>query len=202
MTTYSAISDDNIVNLTAFFLLYTKSEWKWVKKLTIDCFIVIMDTEGCQIDRISHNWRQSARQHDGLSHCFNGKRDGDKNTPSAKFQCFTLTPGTCFNSLWPSDTIWWKRSGSTLAQVMACCLAAPSHYLNQCWLNRIGIPIIKIIWYHSGLIFNKIPCAWKDSPYIEMGLHAVINLKHEPQKIWNPCYLVVQFEIRHHNLIY
>ena len=24
--------------------------------------------------------------------------------------------------------------GSTLAQVMACCLRAPSHYLNQCWL--------------------------------------------------------------------
>ena len=23
---------------------------------------------------------------------------------------------------------------STLAQVMACCLTAPSHYLNQCWL--------------------------------------------------------------------
>ena len=38
------------------------------------------------------------------------------------------------NSLWPSDTIWQQRSGSTLAQVMACCLAAPSHYLNQCWL--------------------------------------------------------------------
>ena len=26
------------------------------------------------------------------------------------------------------------RSGSTLAQVMVCCLTAPSHYLNQCWL--------------------------------------------------------------------
>ena len=39
-----------------------------------------------------------------------------------------------FNSLWPSDAIWWHRSGSALAQVMACCLAAPSHYLNQCWL--------------------------------------------------------------------
>ena len=25
-------------------------------------------------------------------------------------------------------------SGSTLVQVMACCLVAPSHYLNQCWL--------------------------------------------------------------------
>ena len=25
------------------------------------------------------------------------------------------------------------KSGSTLVQVMACCLALPSHYLNQCW---------------------------------------------------------------------
>ena len=39
-----------------------------------------------------------------------------------------------FNSLWPSDAIWRHISGSTLAQVMACCLTAPSHYLNQCWL--------------------------------------------------------------------
>ena len=38
------------------------------------------------------------------------------------------------NSLRPSDTIWRHRSGSTLSQVMACCLTAPSHYLNQCWL--------------------------------------------------------------------
>ena len=38
------------------------------------------------------------------------------------------------NSLWPSDAIWRQGSGSTLAQVMVCCLAAPSHYLNQCWL--------------------------------------------------------------------
>ena len=38
------------------------------------------------------------------------------------------------NSLWPNGAIWRQRSESTLAQVMACCLMAPSHYLNQCWL--------------------------------------------------------------------
>ena len=32
------------------------------------------------------------------------------------------------NSLWPSDSIWQRRSGSTLAQVRAWCLTAPSHY--------------------------------------------------------------------------
>ena len=38
------------------------------------------------------------------------------------------------NSLWPSDAIWHHRSRSTLGQVMACCLTAPTHYLTQCWL--------------------------------------------------------------------
>ena len=41
---------------------------------------------------------------------------------------------TALNSLWPSDAIWHQISLSTLVQVMACCLTAPSHYLNQCWL--------------------------------------------------------------------
>ena len=35
------------------------------------------------------------------------------------------------NSFWPSDTIWLHISGSTLVQVMTCCLMAPRHYLNQ-----------------------------------------------------------------------
>ena len=39
-----------------------------------------------------------------------------------------------FNSLWLSDAVWsLSGSGSTLVQVMACCLMAPSHYLNQYW---------------------------------------------------------------------
>ena len=45
------------------------------------------------------------------------------------------------NSFKPSDAIWRQRTGSTLAQVMACCLTAPSHYLNQCWLI-----ISKVLW--------------------------------------------------------
>ena len=38
------------------------------------------------------------------------------------------------NTLWPSDNKWWHKSGYTLSQVVACCLMAPSHYLNQCCL--------------------------------------------------------------------
>ena len=39
--------------------------------------------------------------------------------------------------------ILWHRSVSPLAQVMACCLMAASHYQNQCWL------IIERALWHS-----------------------------------------------------
>ena len=51
--------------------------------------------------------------------------------------------GPKLNALGPSDAIWRCRSGSKLAQVMACCLTAPSHYLNQCWI------IISKVHWHS-----------------------------------------------------
>ena len=54
------------------------------------------------------------------------------------------------NTLWPSDTICQHRSGSILAQVMACCLMARSHYLNQCWFI-----ISKVHWHSCGGIFQK-----------------------------------------------
>ena len=66
------------------------------------------------------------------------------------------------NSLWPSDAIWRQRSGSTLAEVMACCLTAPSHYLNQCWLIMLG-PVI-FIWeqFHKIHISHQsLNLAWK-----------------------------------------
>ena len=48
-----------------------------------------------------------------------------------------------FNTLRPSNAIWWHKSVSTLAQVMVWYLTAPSHYLNQCWL------IISEVQWHS-----------------------------------------------------
>ena len=61
--------------------------------------------------------------------------------------------GPWVNSLWPSDAIWWQGSGSTLAQVMACCLMAPSHYLSQCWLI-----ISEVMWYsHVGNFTGNAP---------------------------------------------
>ena len=56
------------------------------------------------------------------------------------------------NSLWPSasDAIWWHRSGSTLAQVLARFLRAPSHYLNQCWLI-----INEVQWQHQAITWTS-----------------------------------------------
>ena len=52
--------------------------------------------------------------------------------------------GQWVNSLCSSGTIWQHRSGSTLVQVMTCCLTAPNHYPNQCWLI-----ISDVMWYPS-----------------------------------------------------
>ena len=56
-----------------------------------------------------------------------------------------------FNSLWPDDAIWLHGTRPTLVQVMACCLTAPSHYLNQCWLIIGEMP-----WHSSeGIIVRR-----------------------------------------------
>ena len=56
-----------------------------------------------------------------------------------------------FSSFWPSDPVRRQGTESTLAQVMACCLTTPSHYLNQCWL------IISEVLWHSleGIIMRR-----------------------------------------------
>ena len=48
------------------------------------------------------------------------------------------------------------RSGPTLAQIMDCCLTAPSHYLSQCWLiikggfpEPVGNPVLDIPVLHQ-----------------------------------------------------
>ena len=53
-----------------------------------------------------------------------------------------------FNSLWPSDDIWRQKSGSSLTEVMVCCLMATTHYLSQCWL--LGVMSLNIT--HSKLL--------------------------------------------------
>ena len=61
------------------------------------------------------------------------------------YQGATYIINLTVNSLQANDAIWWHRSGSTLAYLMACCLTAPSHYLNQHWLVIKGL-----LWHTHG----------------------------------------------------
>ena len=106
------------------------------------------------------------------------------------------------DSLGPSDAIWRQRSGSSLAQVMACCLMAPTHYLNQCWLciskvewhsfkrkftrdtsaiNHEIIWKIKYLNYHSnfpgvnGLIWPYPQSAITWDPFSNQSLHGLLS---------------------------
>ena len=50
---------------------------------------------------------------------------------------------TMFTQYWligPGNTVGRQIIYSTLARVMTSCLAAPSHYLSQCWLINHGFP--------------------------------------------------------------
>ena len=64
------------------------------------------------------------------------------------------------NSLWLSDAIWGQRSGSTLAQIMACCLMAPSHYLNQvvCPATRFFCICSRVLFTWTYHKFSNIRC--------------------------------------------
>ena len=42
-------------------------------------------------------------------------------------------------ALWPYDALCHHRTWPILVQVLTCCLTAPNHYLNQCWLIISGV---------------------------------------------------------------
>ena len=72
-----------------------------------------------------------------------------------------------FNLLWPRDFICQHWTESALALVMACCLMAPSQYLNQCWffIKCIGVGfLITCLWKYL----------WKKNviPYFLQSLNA------------------------------
>ena len=70
------------------------------------------------------------------------------------------------NLLWRSDAMWRHVSGTTLAQVMACCLAAQRNYLNQCWFIISQIP-----WHSSEGNFKR------DTPVINHQISLTITTK-------------------------
>ena len=56
-----------------------------------------------------------------------------------------------FDWLWHSDATWRHifRSALARANAMACCLMAPGHYLNKCW-----IIIREVLWHSTERIFT------------------------------------------------
>ena len=80
---------------------------------------------------------------------------------------------------------WWNRSGSTLAQVMACCLTAPSHYLNQCWLN-----ISVALWHSAENDFTR--NAQDIYPWYQFENYWFKTSTTSPRGQWvNPPHLIV-----------
>ena len=53
-----------------------------------------------------------------------------------------LRQALLFNLLWTNNAIWLYRVGSTLIQVMACCLPVPSQLVSKLFLSRIRLKII------------------------------------------------------------
>ena len=74
--------------------------------------------------------------------------------PLVRLEEITATSprGQWINSFRPIDAIWWHWSGSTLAQVMACCLSAPSHYL-----TNVDLSSVRLSGIHLRAISQEIP---------------------------------------------
>ena len=85
-----------------------------------------------------------------VSYGVSGVSNLQKTIGSRRGALLLVTSISPFKSLGPSDIIWHWRSWSTLFQVIACCLMAPCHYLNQCWLI-----ISKVLWHSSEDIIIK-----------------------------------------------
>ena len=88
----------------------------------------------------------------------------------------------------PSDAKWRQGSRSTLVQVMACCLTAPSHYLNQCW--HIIIKVHDIHLRAISLEISQSPkLAWKlfFSDFIEISQGPMSQSTLNFFNIWVSC---------------
>ena len=81
------------------------------------------------------------------------------------------------NSLRLSDSIWWHKSRSTLDQVMACCLAAPSHYLNHCWLTISS----------AVALLSKVAGGWVTHTQTPPKLVCALDLWHTIKNEWTMC---------------
>ena len=92
------------------------------------------------------------------------------------------------SSLWPSDSIWRHKSGTTLARVMACCLTASSHYLSQCWFLDNDVPSPS---HHSNFIASTE--ATRSYDEVQNYISKVIATSPRSQWVKTHCGLVAPY---------
>ena len=78
------------------------------------------------------------------------------------------------------------RTWSKLVQIMACCLTAPSHYLNQCW--RI---ITEALWLllEGNFTGSTVGTPYNTAPYITDS--NIAPLGHGSQNSWSKLWIPV-----------
>ena len=70
------------------------------------------------------------------------------------------------------------RRGSTLAQVMACCMKAPNHYMNWCWFFADEVLWDSHILHDDVIKWKHFPRYW---PFVR-GIHrSPVNSPHKGQ---------------------
>ena len=92
------------------------------------------------------------------------------------------------NSVWHNDAMCRHRSGSTLVQVMAWCLTAPSHYLSQCWLI-----ISEVQWQSPVGDFTRDTSAINHKNYLEDYL-SKISFKSARDQWVNTMYFEMLYD--------
>ena len=143
-------------------------------------------------------------------HAHNSARPSAGTVLTANSSMFCLVMKVLYYLLWPmtsfkmtdnllqnlskhfkgcGDAIWWHRSGTTLVQVMACCLMASSHYLNWCWLyHQWGS--VAFTWEQSHslntILYNEFETSNTTLlPYIQrqwvnsLWSNGIINIRYE-----------------------
>ena len=108
---------------------------------------------------------------------FNSLQNGSWTMAKQSFMMWSSLSFNSFNFLWPSNTMWWYRSGSTLAKVVACYLKAPCHYLSQCWLL-----ISQVLWYSPEGNFTwdaQDISSWYEFEYYYLGLQFHLSWTNE-----------------------
>ena len=134
---------DEVITWKYFLLFEGPHNWPLSGEFTCHCWIPLTNSAFCVLCR----WLEKTVEQTVDSLWFETPYRSYDISVTYLYVCHDISRFTfndpIFNPLWPSDTIWRHGSVSTLAQIMVCCLMAPSHYLNQFWL------IIREVRWHS-----------------------------------------------------